>query len=330
MYQVCVHNNLQEQNFFPNSQNGHVDNFNVPNCPRLAQHQRSCKRRGLKGTHLRSCVFDLCSGLPKRVEKRIVRQTRRENRVRLQPTPRRVNPRPARRFVPRPMPVRRRAPVVRRRGRGDVWMQTKGGKWIDVNDRGTFKYLEDNKIGLTINVQFTARGKGTVISAIALHAKGKTIVAESDGTVKVDGNTVLGRKGKGAVFEFKGDNINTYKFKRHFFEIRGLRKERLSFEYDRENESYQIVVGSIAQHHIGLYADPEHAEKYQVSEDNSPFEQYVSFRKVRSLKPTRNQLKKATECCKELTGVKRSECVTDFVRTNQCLHYYTEEAPSID
>jgi len=291
-------------NFFPGHKHGHVDNFHVPNCPNMARFRQSCQRSGLRGAHLRSCVFDRCAGLPRRIERRIIRQIRVERRKVVQPTPRRFNPRPAR-PAPRPRPFVARRPIVRRRGRGDVWMQTKGGKWLDVNDRGTFVYLEDSKIGLKIDVQFTKIGKGTVISAVALHARGKTIVAENDGRVRINGETVRGRKGRGALFQYKGRKLRVFKYKKRFFEFRGLRKDRLSIEYEKETKSYMIVVGSAAKHHVGLYTDPEHAEKYQIDEDESPFESYVEFEKVAPLTPTAGQKKGARLCCKKLVGEKK-------------------------
>jgi len=266
--------------------------------------------------------------MSKKTEKRIVRQIRKEKRVVLRPTPRRENPRPARRFVPRAPPARR---VFVRRGRGDVWMQTRGGKWVDVNDRGTFKYLEDNKIGLTIDVQFTKRGKGTVISAVSISAKDNKILALSDGSIELNGVTVRGRKGKGAIFDFEGDSVKVFKFKTiGTFEIRGLHNERFSFEYEKETQSYMIVVGTIAAHHVGLFADPRHAKKYQIAEEDSPFERYVEFQVVKPLRPTRRQRKAAKTCCKKLTGVKRRECRSDYYRVGKCLHYYTHKKPSLN
>jgi len=266
--------------------------------------------------------------MSKRLERKIVREIKKEKRIVVRPTPRRENPRPVRRFVPRPAPPARR--VFRRRGRGDVWMQTRGGKWVDVNDRGTFKYLEDNKIGLTIDVQFTKRGKGTVISAVSISAKDHKVVALSDGSVELNGESVRGRKGKGAVFDFAEDEVKVFKFKKGYFEIRGLSKERFSFEYEKETKSYQIVVGTVAAHHVGLFADPRHAKKYQIPESESPFERYVKFQVVKPLRPTRKQRKAAKTCCKKLTGIKRKECKSDYYRVGKCLHYYTHKKPSLN
>jgi len=74
-----------------------------------------------------------------------------------------------------------------------------------------------------------------------------------------------------------------------------------------------IVVGSAAKHHVGLYTDPEHAEKYQIDEDESPFESYVEFEKVAPLTPTAGQKKGARLCCKKLVGEKKKNVKMIFI-----------------
>jgi hypothetical protein len=226
------------------------------------------------------------------------------------PTPRPVfiaPPRPTPRPVWRPTP----RPAVRfvRRGRGDVWLSD-GKKWIDVNVDGTFNYLEDKKIGLSIDVQFKQMGKGSVISSIAFRAKGKT---------------------DSAVFDFSKNKFTTYelKGKKGNFEIRGLRKERFSFEYEKESKSYMIAVGSRAKHHIGLYVDPKNPQKYIIPENQSVFENYIAYKVIKKVVPTLKQTKKAKKCCKKMKGLKRKECISDFLRTNKCLHYLTDERPHV-
>jgi len=198
-------------------------------------------------------------------------------------------------------------------------MQGRDGKFYDVNDRGTFLYLEDSKIGLKVKTQFTADGKGTVISSVAIEVRGKTIVAESDGTVQVDGETI---EQKGAAFDFSDDKFTIRKFKKGHYEVVGLKRDRLAFNYDKDTQAYEVEIGTVEKHHVGLYVDPRHPKLYQVSEEESPFEEYVQFKFVRPLKATPKQLKEAKECCKKLEGEKHRECVSDYVRVGKCLHYY--------
>jgi len=90
-------------------------------------------------------------------------------------------------------------------------MQTKGGKWIDVNDDGTFLYLKDPVVGLKIFTQFRNIRGGSFIKAVALASKGKLIVCHANGRCTVDGNEL---KQRGAIFDFKDDDFKVFKFKK--------------------------------------------------------------------------------------------------------------------
>jgi len=49
-------------------------------CERKSDYKKRCERNGLKGTSLVNCVFDLCSGLPREVEKRIIKRDIKEEK----------------------------------------------------------------------------------------------------------------------------------------------------------------------------------------------------------------------------------------------------------
>jgi hypothetical protein len=246
------------------------------------------------------------------------------------PVVRPPRPTPIRRVVnpprPTPPPVRRFVPVVVRRGRGDVWMQTKGGKWIDVNDDGTFLYLKDSVIGLNIFTQFRNIRGGSFIKSVALVSKGKTIVCGSNGRCEVDGELI---KRRGALFDFK-DDFKISKFKRGFYEFVGLHEERLAIEYEKESRSWMIVVGSNAEHHEGLYVNPENPEKYQITKEENPFKRYIEFKKITPTRASRKVLRRARRCCKKLLKEKRKECVSDYIRTRKCLHYLAGPKPHLN
>jgi hypothetical protein len=339
--------------FFGHPQKGKIVKINTNNCANRAVFRRHCRARGLKGGDLRDCVVDRCNGLDKRIENKIIRDNKRERHIKLK-VPRirgrphqhvihRVHPprvhhrppvhrprppvvRPV--FRPRPF-VPRARPVFRRRGRGDVWLQDSNKKWIDLNYDGTFNYLRDNKINLKIDAQFSNLGKGSVISAVAIQARGKKIVAESDGKVTVNGELV---KFDSAIFDFEKNTFNIFKLdgKKGIFEIRGLREDRFSFEYESESKSYMIVVGSLEKHHYGLYAHPRNIAKYQISKNESIFSNYIAFKKLKEVKPTKEQIEGAAKCCDKYEGEKQKECKSDFVRTGECLTYYADPAPKIN
>jgi len=49
-------------------------------CPQKQKHLKYCKGKGLKGIPAMNCAFDLCAKLPRAIERRILRQNKRENR----------------------------------------------------------------------------------------------------------------------------------------------------------------------------------------------------------------------------------------------------------
>jgi len=54
-------------------------------CKHRHRHVETCKKRGLKGRRLEFCVVDLCSGLDKRIVKRILRRNRHEKKKVIKP-----------------------------------------------------------------------------------------------------------------------------------------------------------------------------------------------------------------------------------------------------
>jgi len=114
------------------------------------------------------------------------------------------------------------------------------------------------------------------------------------------------------------------------YEFVGLHEERLAIKYERESRSYMIVVGSTAEHHVGLYADPEHPEQYQITQEENPFKKYVAFKKIAPVRPTRKLLRRARRCCRKFRGTKRKECKSDYIRTRKCLHYLSDSKPHLN
>jgi hypothetical protein len=365
---VCAQQFLRSHSF-RTEHRGKIVKIRRKLCPKKMVYSQRCRRNGLHGMALKNCVSDLCNGLKRSVEKKILKRNRREKHKKLKiifkrhrhkrarphrphrhnrasvfkrrhrahrrvHTPRiHVRPNPPRRPTPPARPVRvfrrrffptRR--VFRRRGRGDVWLQTKGGKWLDLDVDGTFKYLRDNKVGLKVDLQFTSLGKGSVISAVAIQAKGKKIVAERDGKVSVNGEPI---KLNGAIFDFEKNQFQQFQHKKNEYEIRGLTEDRLTFKYEEDSQSYMVVVGSLEPHHVGLFANPENPEKYQVTEKKSLFIQYVPFKKLAKKVPTKEELVAAGKCCDKLKGEKVKECKSDFIRTGECLQHYFDKDPKL-
>jgi len=91
-----------------------------------------------------------------------------------------------------------------------------------------------------------------------------------------------------------------------------------------------IVVGSIAEHHVGLYADPENPEKYQIAKEENPFKKFIEFKKIAPTKVTKRLLRKAKKCCRDFTGAKRKECKSDYIRTRKCMHYLAGKKPHLN
>jgi len=127
----------------------------------------------------------------------------------------------------------RRARVVRRRARGDVWLKDAHHKWVDVNAIGTFNYLIDNKENLSIQVQFGKLGKGSIMRGVAVSYAGKKIVAEKDGSVTVDGKLV---EAPSAEFNFENKQFNIKPDNTGFgiYTFSGILKEGFKIHYEKK------------------------------------------------------------------------------------------------
>jgi len=113
-------------------------------------------------------------------------------------------PPPVRIFrAPPPPPIRIfRAPFIRR-GKGDIWLQGKDKKWVDVNDVGTFNYLTDPVSKYSIDIQLTKKYKyATFVTGVAIKAKGKIILGNNKGEISIDGELVHHHA---AYFDFNQD-----------------------------------------------------------------------------------------------------------------------------
>jgi len=213
--------------------------------------------------------------------------------------------------------------------RGDVWIQDQNGEWVEVNAVGSFRYLYDKESDLKIDTQFTSFGSGSITSSIIIRARGSTIKANSDGSVEINGKKHL-RNGK-LIIKFidrkivtkskpKGDNITI---------IKGLTNDKLGFIYEKDSKSYGLSVQA-SEHARGLFVDPEHPKKYQLLPKNSKFERYIEFKVLTETEGTKEERKRAFECCHLLNSdVKVNQCMSDFIRTKTCLiKEYHENNPS--
>jgi len=221
--------------------------------------------------------------------------------------------------------VRRVGRVVRRRGRGDVWLRDANKKWVDVNAIGTFNYLKDNKINLNIFVQFGKLGRGSVLSAVAVSYKGKTIVAENDGSVTINGKLL---EAPSAVFSFENNQFNVKADNSEFgiYSFTGILKEGFKIHYEKISKSYMIVIESTASHHKGLYVDPTHPAAHQIKKEESLFRNYISFEVLNKVVAKAQELKFANKCCSSLSETKKKECRLDFIRTGLCfIEQYKED-----
>jgi len=234
-------------------------------------------------------------------------------------------PPPVRIFrAPPPPPIRIfRAPFIRR-GKGDIWLQGKDKKWVDVNDVGTFNYLTDPVSKYSIDIQLTKKYKyATFVTGVAIKAKGKIILGNNKGEISIDGELVHHHA---AYFDFNQDGKN-FKLDEApgTFEFRGLGKEKFSIKWESDEKAYSIAIGTIETDHEGLFVNPETPEKYIISEENSVFKEYVPFEKIITPEPTDDQKKGAEKCCSSLKEPTLTQCKTDFERTNKCFDYYFED-----
>jgi len=70
---ICSHKFIRS-NFFNHPEKGKLEKFKRDVCPRRQFFRAECKGRGLNGEGLRFCVKDLCAGLPKKVEDRLLKR----------------------------------------------------------------------------------------------------------------------------------------------------------------------------------------------------------------------------------------------------------------
>jgi len=147
-------------------------------------------------------------------------------------------------------------------------------------------------------------------------------MGSKNGVIRVNGKRI---KRKSAIFDFSKHHFKVLKFKSRIgnYEVRGLRKERFSFKYNRHTRSYTIVVGSLTKQHSGFYAHPKQAQKYQLTREKSKFNKYIDFRHLRIIKPTEITIRRAKKCCKVVRKIStRRQCFRDYVRTRKCFHVY--------
>jgi len=205
-----------------------------------------------------------------------------------------------------------------RRGRGNVWLQDRFGKWVNLNVQGIFSYLKDTKNQLQIYTQFAPLRLGSVISGIIVKA-GKTIIkAEENGEVTVNGRQV---QFNGAKIVFKnGLLVSVTKNTLGTYDFIGLHKELLSFRYFRKLRSYDIKAFSRNSKGIsGLYEDPRHPKRYVIKRSEKIFDQYVDYDKITNSSGNKQQLKQSTKCCKKVVGyISRNQCMKDYFRTDMC------------
>jgi hypothetical protein len=67
--------------FFNNVHIGKIVKINHSKCPKRKIYKKICKNRKLKRGALRQCIDDLCAGLDKKIEEKIININKEENRV---------------------------------------------------------------------------------------------------------------------------------------------------------------------------------------------------------------------------------------------------------
>jgi len=68
---------------FRNPMKGKIEVVKQRHCHKKAHFANVCRRRGLNGQRLKNCVFDLCAGLSKRDEKKLIKIARRQKHIKL-------------------------------------------------------------------------------------------------------------------------------------------------------------------------------------------------------------------------------------------------------
>jgi len=303
-----------------------------------------CLNRHVKKGDLINCVFDLCNGFRGKMIRKFEKNIRHDKRR--WETAFKKNHRVKRKFHFQSFHRRtkhhrkhsrshfvkyrrhskrrnsnrvHRSGIVRRGGRGAIWLQGKHHRWFNVKAVGTFDYLIDNKNNLKIQVQFGKLGKGSVIRSVAVSYKGKKIVAEKDGSVYVDEKIY---EAPSAEFNFENDQFNIKPDNSGFgiYTFTGISRESFKIHYEKDSKSYVILIQSTAKHHLGLYVKPKHARRYQVQKEASLFKKFIPFRFLNAVVQNENNEKEAKECCHKLKNeTKRKECKIDFIRTGSCL-----------
>jgi len=69
---------FKKSRFFRNPQKGRRVVFKKRPCPRRATFKRRCAVKGLKGRKLKFCVRDLCNGLSRKIERRILKDNKKK------------------------------------------------------------------------------------------------------------------------------------------------------------------------------------------------------------------------------------------------------------
>jgi len=64
--------------FFKHIHQGKIIKFRHKKCPKKMKYHRICQRRNLKGNALKECVSDLCNGLSKKIENKIINNNKKE------------------------------------------------------------------------------------------------------------------------------------------------------------------------------------------------------------------------------------------------------------
>jgi len=117
------------------------------------------------------------------------------------------------------------------------------------------------------------------------------------------------------------------------YEVRGLKEDRVSFNYREDTQSYLLEVGSDDKALTGLFVDPESPEKYQLTKEQSLFSDYVEYKRLpEAPKPTKEVKDAAELCCKKAVDrEEKRECKLDFYRTHVCFtQYRSKETPKLN
>jgi len=172
---ACSNQYIPAKGLFSRERKARIKKVKKPRCPKRRHYERYCHNRGAIRAEFKTCVFDLCAGISRKNEKRIIKITRKEER-KVAPKKKKKNKKKRKKSYTKKkkkivIPVRRRVTCA---AEGDPHFTLFDGRHLDFQGVGDWVLYKGHHLTIhyrgaswygfpRVQIKFAAKIRGDII-----------------------------------------------------------------------------------------------------------------------------------------------------------------------